>query len=495
MDAIFGNIVLNRPLSQPLVFGLGVVGVVLVVVLSISVRGLQRRYAFCNDQGKLIKELKIPDLRLKLLQSAHISQQGRALAGTEPYLITCGKYQELVISQPAHVHDFYRSDYKVHGKPLNFNFGGLFGRFMGTAVGLRYGDEWRKIRLHFDPPFKFHEAVRRLGIFQRETELWVGELATSSSTDLNARSAFKFLVFRLVAHHLYRDAFDDRLYWQLLELSHLHDQAVHEILTCKSHESRYWTLFPTSVRKSVDKFLSEWRGLNRAVIHNARGGKWECPVEEIARGFDPLKDMTEEDFLSTLGEVLFANVDVSASVLSTTITNLAANPSIQSELRSEISKWKSQDEGDFSKYLTNSGTLLHRVTMESMRLSPAFWFSMPETTGEAKQIGGYHVPANTTVIIDNRRLNEEAVTWGDDGAQYRPDRFLEVAPQALRCGFMRYGTSAASGRCLGKHLADLIFKLTTVAVVERFRLESLAVGEKQLGFENRDAADVRLIKI
>jgi cytochrome P450 monooxygenase len=70
--------------------------------------------------------------------------------------------------------------------------------------------------------------------------------------------------------------------------------------------------------------------------------------------------------------VLFANVDVSASVLSTTMTNLAANPSIQTELRSEISKWKSQDEGGFSKYLTNSGTLLHRVTMESMRLSPAF---------------------------------------------------------------------------------------------------------------------------
>nr|CAO91862.1 putative monooxygenase [Penicillium expansum] len=427
MDAIFGNIVLDRLLSQLLVFGLGVLGVVLVV-LSISVRGLQRRNAFCNDQAKLIKELKITDLRLKLLQSANISQQGRALAGTEPYLITCGKYQELVISQPAHVHDFYRSDYKVHGKPLNFNFGGLFGRFMGTAVGLRYGDEWRKIRLHFDPPFKFHEA----------------------------------------------------LYWQLLELSHLHDQAVHEIMI---------------FRKSVDKFLSEWRSLNRAVIHNARGGKWDCPVEEIARSFDPSKDMTEEDFLSTLGEVLFANVDVSASVLSTTMTNLAANPSIQTELRSEISKWKSQGEGGFSKYLTNSGTLLHRVIMESMRLSPAFWFSMPETTGEAKQIGGYHVPANTTVIIDNRRLNEEGVTWGDDGAQYRPDRFLEVAPQALRCGFMRYGTSAASGRCLGKHLADLIFKLTTVAVVERFRLESLGVSEKQLGFQNRDAVDVRLIKI
>lgn len=67
MDAIRGNIVLDRLLSQPLVLGLGVLGVVLVV-LRISVRGLQRRSAFYNDQAKPIKELKITDLRLKLLQ-------------------------------------------------------------------------------------------------------------------------------------------------------------------------------------------------------------------------------------------------------------------------------------------------------------------------------------------------------------------------------------------------------------------------------------------
>ncbi|CAI7663306.1 unnamed protein product [Penicillium pancosmium] len=149
MDAIFGNIVLDRLLSKPLVYGLGVL-VAVLVVLRISVRGLQRKSVFCNNQAKPIKELKITDLRLKLLQSAQISQQGRDLAGAEPYLITCGKYQELVISQPEHVHDFYRSDYKgafgpccaimrvwipddrygatVHGKPLNFNFGDLFGR-------------------------------------------------------------------------------------------------------------------------------------------------------------------------------------------------------------------------------------------------------------------------------------------------------------------------------------------------------------------------------
>lgn len=41
-------------------------------------------------------------------------------------------------------------------------------------------------------------------------------------------------------------------------------------------------------------------------------------------------------FRSTLGEILFANVDVSASVLSTIFTQLANNITIQDELRSEI---------------------------------------------------------------------------------------------------------------------------------------------------------------
>lgn len=141
---------------------------------------------------------------------------------------------------------------------------------------------------------------------------------------------------------------------------------------------------------------------------------------------------------------------------------------------------------------------------------------MPEDTAEDKKIGGYHVPANTTVIIDNRRLNEEAVSectqtrsfeqsrsradyipaWGPDGEQFRPDRFLEVAPQALRCGFMRFGTGAASGRCLGKHIADVLFKLTTIAVVENFALEPLKSPEKSdFMSSGQGTADVRFIRL
>lgn len=51
--------------------------------------------------------------------SLDLSKQGKALAGEEPYLIQSGPYQELVISQPRHIQDFYRNDAKGNNDWLN----------------------------------------------------------------------------------------------------------------------------------------------------------------------------------------------------------------------------------------------------------------------------------------------------------------------------------------------------------------------------------------
>ena len=75
-------------------------------------------------------------------------------------------------------------------------------------------------------------------------------------------------------------------------------------------------------------------------------------------------------FLATLDEILFTNVDVSSKVFSTIFTKLACHPEVQSQLQAEI-QTKRQEMGE-SKYLVSPETLLNRVVMESMRLSPAF---------------------------------------------------------------------------------------------------------------------------
>lgn len=72
-------------------------------------------------------------------------------------------------------------------------------------------------------------------------------------------------------------------------------------------------------------------------------------------------------FLSTLSEILFANVDTSSQVLNTIFTNLAANSAVQNALRREIQ----ENEGAGDAYLHNSASLLHRVLLESMRVCSA----------------------------------------------------------------------------------------------------------------------------
>lgn len=112
---------------------------------------------------------------------------------------------------------------------------------------------------------------------------------------------------------------------------------------------------------------------------------------------------------------------------------------------------------------------------------------MPETTGpNPKRIGSYLIPPNTSVVIDTRRLNNESVTWGPDSAAFRPDRFADMPREKLRCGFMRFGTGAASGRCLGKNVADVVFKLTGMMFVEGFELETEDDGS---------GGDVRLTRL
>ncbi|KAJ5957808.1 Cytochrome monooxygenase apdB [Penicillium viridicatum] len=468
-----------------------IAGSVILFVSAFAFNLMRRSKDFTTDQGKRITEIPGDSRMSKFIRSRELSQQGEDVAGTEPYLIRSGPYRELVISQPDQVHEFYQHDSKRHTKPRNMNLGEQFGSLLGPCVGGEYGDQWRTIRNHFDPPFAFHSVALRVPRFTRGINDWLQSKAPNVGvSELDSKVDFRFLVFKLLSLHLYEDAFDDRSYWILLELNDQYDGIITDILSSKYPDSKLFNLFRWGPHKRLREFQVKWRDFHRLIIENARAGAWACPMEVIYRGVDPQKDFTEDAFLATMTEILFANVNISAEVFHTIFTNLASKTSIQTELRKEIQEWKSKPDFDLPKYLAKQDTLLNRVLMEGMRICPAFWFSMAESTADAKKIGQYNIPAGTPVVIDTRRLNNEAVTWGAASDGFNPDRFLKLPSQNLRCGFMRFGTGAASGRCLGKNVADAVFKLTMIEVVERFRLES-ASGSEEKGRK----VDIRLVSL
>jgi cytochrome P450 monooxygenase len=44
--------------------------------------------------------------------SKQLSDQGKALAGDEPFIIRNGRARELVVTKPEHIYDFYKGDTK-----------------------------------------------------------------------------------------------------------------------------------------------------------------------------------------------------------------------------------------------------------------------------------------------------------------------------------------------------------------------------------------------
>ncbi|KAJ5185543.1 hypothetical protein N7491_006590 [Penicillium cf. griseofulvum] len=479
---------------------------ILFVLLVLKFRARHRPNRITNQHGRRISELPGDAQVSKFAFSQQLSDQGKALAGGEPFIIRNGRARELVLTKPEHIYDFYKGDSKHHSKPPYLNMGAYFSGILGHAVGAIAGERWSMIRRYFDREFSFQFARRAIPQLTASINRWLNDLPLEGTgTDrrfiLEIKKASRFLPLRLAAEFVYGEVIDDELFSALLELNYLHEVILHDVIANKRLATRLGCWFDHKAAKRMDEFRSRWRDFNLRIIQSAREASQICPSERIYRGVEK-GDLKLEEFLHTLDEILFANVDVSSAVLNTLLEHLAANTDFQQKLRGEIvahghscsHALNTDTDTDANTrtgiYLSKQDTLLNYAVMEAMRLSPAFAFSLPECTAVPKEIGGYRVPARCPVVIDAKRLNTDPATWGKDGDTYRPERFRDIPPCKSRYYFMRFGIGAASGRCLGKHLADMLFKLTLMAVFERYSLHSLQGGpeiELRFGSEGYDS--------
>ncbi|EMF12188.1 cytochrome P450 [Sphaerulina musiva SO2202] len=453
----------------------------LVLFIGVSLtRSRERlsRSGIFDANGEPIFELT-KDARVdKFIYPSALSQQGRDHAGDKPFLIRNGKRRELVITRPDHIRDFYRGDTSAHPKPVNLNMGQYFGQILGDAVGAKDGERWKVVRKYFDPFFSFQASRQVLQSLHTGVAEWCEELPRHTVAPSHSHEKFhcdikklcRFLPFRLMAAYLYGEVFDSKAYSELLDLNVLHEVILHDVILSTKLASK-WGWLDTAARRRAQEYNRRWETFNMHMIHRARVANLGSPAEQIYHGTESTPAMKKTEFLHTMDEILFANIDVSAAVLHTMLQRLASNTSIQEALRHEIrSQALDSEDGAVIDYIAGQSSLLHRVVMESMRFSPAFAFSLPECTAVPKVIGGFRVPAHTSVIIDAGRLNSDTKTWGPSADEFQPQRFETISPLKCRYEMMRFGVGANSGRCLGKHFADAIFKLAAVCMVQQYEI-------------------------
>ncbi|RYP81234.1 hypothetical protein DL769_002064 [Monosporascus sp. CRB-8-3] len=398
--------------------------------------------------GVPMKELSVSP-KAAVLFKPQISKQGENLAHDEPYIIRDGSYREVVIHTAEHVHHF---------RPENLGFGDYFYR----------GEQWRVIRSYFDPAYTHNTGLAMLPAFHKEVAKWLNTLKNDSLRAgvgrlvVHVPTSCKVLTLRVIPQSFYGEAYDDDASLGLF----LH-YGINGLLYLQAYVK-----------------LDRVSQLQAQALKYAKG--FAIPAEHAFKGVQPDNAMSMEQYLQTIDEMLFTNIEVTGSILTFMLTQLAKHQDFQQRLYEEIVAQKAEEGFNVRNYVTQQTTLLHYLTLESVRLRPATWFSAPECITIDKVIGRYKLPARTPVVIDVRRLNTNALTWGPDATEFRPERFASLSPNEYRYGYMRFGV--VSGKCLGKHMADILMKVALITILEQYRIEEV---EMNIGVKDGDLAFIK----
>ncbi|KAL9086202.1 MAG: hypothetical protein Q9165_007267 [Trypethelium subeluteriae] len=397
------------------------------------------------------------------------------------YRIWAGSHPEIVITTPEDLKVFH-SDSDKHGKPLWQNMGWFVGQVLGRCVGLLEGEEWRHRRQIFDPPFRHSASIARIADTESAAKTYMEKLPTLAVTDtaansktvpepkekgdefftLHAVSGFMKFPFYLTASVIYGDLTEqeERELWNLAQ-KHM-ALTPYLVIGGPYRFSKGRWVHPAAFRK-LQEYLTGWHECHKRMVQRRRAEGIKVPLLDYWAEWEA-GNMTQEELLHTLDEMLMANLDVTTHILTWCITLIADNAQAQQELRDEIAA----NRDNFHEYLTKQDTHLHRCFFEALRLRPLAVFSIGASAPSIKNFHGILVKPNTMVIVDVLAINVRNPFWGPDSASFIPDRFKSIKQSDLRYNLTIFGFGHR--KCMGQYLGAHMIKAAVAHLFEKYEI-------------------------
>ncbi|KAF2869630.1 cytochrome P450 [Massariosphaeria phaeospora] len=379
------------------------------------------------------------------------------------YRVWAGGIPEIVITRPEDVRTFY-SDSSHHEKAKSSNAGWLFDNILGDCMGLINGKRWDRIHSEFLPSFKYQSIAERISQEQDLALEFVSRLSKQITEDSNVVHSgdfarYPFFVTADVIYGPMTDSEKERL-WAIAQQSL---GLMGYVLVGGIYRFRIARWLRRSMYTGLAKFQEQWKLFNLEMYESRVNSKVQPPI--VSAWAPTLSgEISQNEVLHTLSEMLFANLDVTTHVLVSLIILLGEHEQVQQEIYSGIKGTHSTAEN----YCLSKETVLHYSLLEAMRLRPFTAFSIPESSPSEKKLGGYLIPANTSVIIDTFQINVHNAFWGSNASEFRPERFQDLSKQELRYNLFMYGLG--SRKCLGQHLAESMIKAVIYHLICQFEI-------------------------
>lgn len=179
--------------------------------------------------------------------------------------------------------------------------------------------------------------------------------------------------------------------------------------------------------------------------------------------------LTRDNIKAIIMDVMFGGTETVASAIEWALAELMRSPEdmkkVQQELAEVVGLDRRVEESDFEKL-----TFLKCTIKETLRLHPPIPLLLHETAEDA-EVGGYHIPAKTRVIINSWAIGRDKNSW-EDPDSFKPSRFLKEGAPDFKGGnfeFIPFGSGRRS--CPGMQLGLYALELAVAHLLHCFTWE------------------------
>ncbi|KII83611.1 hypothetical protein PLICRDRAFT_445033 [Plicaturopsis crispa FD-325 SS-3] len=244
-------------------------------------------------------------------------------------------------------------------------------------------------------------------------------------------------------------------------------------------------------RSSVDIFEQKKRAFldgEAAVLQQVGQGKDIMSVLLKANMEANEQDrLPDEELIAQMSTLIFAAFDTTSSALSRILCLLAEHPEVQEKLRTEITEAR-QEKGDLDYDDLVALPYLEAICRETLRVHAPVPFmsrtvrkdtvlplSQPIKGVDGTDVHGIPLSKDTNVIVGLLAVNCDTSIWGEDAAEWKPERWLAPLPDSVADAhvpgvYANLMTFLAGSRaCIGFKFSQLEMKIVLCLLIESFR--------------------------
>src|SRR5689334_22181238 len=197
-----------------------------------------------------------------------------------------------------------------------------------------------------------------------------------------------------------------------------------------------------------------------------------------ARDKETGSPMSERELVDEVMTLIVAGHETTASGLNWTWYLLSQNPDVDEKLHAEL--MAVPDEKAASLAQMEALAYTHAIIDEALRLYPPGWILSRRTIG-TDTLGGYEVPAGTSVMLSPYVLHRHPQFWKDP-EKFWPERF-SPEHEADRPRFAYMPFAAGPRHCIGETLALYEMLMHLYKVARRYRLTWVADPDHPIELE------------